>query len=277
MSEPSVLIIVGQVLGEPWLDIATQGQLRTWVPEAEGRGLRVRHSYGIPPGRVLKRVDALHEWARWTHWGRRVVPRVDAAWGSILMNWRQRVAVNEFVGREHVGWRQSLPDLYMFQRWKVLGSLEQSLREEFDFVYLTTASSYVRPREFVEFASSLPRSRTYAGTEMIDHDTGLVFGSGASRFLSRDVVELVLANRDLYRNDVMEDVGLGRVVKKLGVDLIPAPSINIGSIAELDSLHDDALNEHFHFRLKSGSRERRNDVELMHALHQRLSAGTREA
>jgi len=273
MAKPSVLIVVGQVLGEPWLDIATRGQLRTWVPEAESHGLRVRHSYGRPPGGVLRRVDALHEWARWTHWGRLWVPRLDAAWGSLLMNWRQDVSVDEFDGPDHVGWRQGLPDVYMFQRWKVLGSLGQSLQEDYDFVYFTTASSYVRPNALVEFASSLPRSRCYAGTKMVDHGTGLVFGSGANRFLSRDVVEMVLSHRDWYRNDVMEDVGLGRVVKNLGMDLIPAPSMNVGSLTELESLGDVAIEEHFHFRLKSGTSQQRNDVELMHALHERLSAG----
>jgi hypothetical protein len=55
------------------------------------------------------------------------------------------------------------------------------------------------------------------------------------------------------------------------VDLIPLPSINITSMSDLQQLTDEQLREHFHFRLTSGTRENRQDVELMRALHARLS------
>jgi len=188
------------------------------------------------------------------------------------MNWRQKVSVDDFAGQEKVGWRQSLPDLYMFQRWKVLGSLEQSLNEDFDFVYFTTASSYIRPLRLAEFVSSLPKSQVYAGTPLVDHDSGIAFCSGANRLMSRDVAEQVVANRRLYRNDVMEDVGLGRLLTELGVHLTGAPSLNLDSQESLNLVTSEVLAANFHFRLKSGTQRRRNDVELMHALHARLVA-----
>ncbi len=269
--EPRVLVVIGQVLGEPWLDIALRGQLQTWVPWAQASGLEIRHSYGKPPGPILRQVDALHENVRWSRWGRKVVPKLDSVWGRPLSRWKQDVSVADFGGIDNVGWKHRLPDLYMFQRWKLLGSFRQSLLEDFDFVYFTTASSYVSPEVLVEFASMLPRTRLYAGTRMVDHDTGLTFGSGANRFMSRDVVQMVVAHSSEYRNDVMEDVGLGRLLCQLGIEVVPVPSTNVQTFAEIDGLSDSAIRENFHFRLKSGTRKNRRDVSLMHALHRRIT------
>jgi len=105
---------------------------------------------------------------------------------------------------------------------------------------------------------------------MVDHDSGIAFCSGANRLMSRDVVELVVANRRLYANDVMEDVGLGRLLAELGIQIVAAPSLNLDSQQTLNATTDDVLASNFHFRLKSGSRACRNDVELMHTLHDRL-------
>ena len=269
--EPRVLVVIGQVLGEPWLDIALRGQLQTWVPWAQASGLEIRHSYGKPPGPILRQVDALHENVRWTRWGRKVVPTLDRIWGTPLLKWKQDVALADFGGSDNVGWRQRLPDLYMLQRWKLLGSLRQSLLEDFDFVYFTTASSYVSPEVLMEFASTLPRTRLYAGTRMVDHDTGVTFGSGANRFMSRDVVQMVLAHSSEYRNDVMEDVGLGRLLCELGIEVVPVPSMNVETLEEISELSDSAILENFHFRLKSGRPKNRQDVDLMHALHRRVA------
>ena len=44
------------------------------------------------------------------------------------------------------------------------------------------------------------------------------------------------------------------------------------AFAALDALSDDDLLANFHFRLKSGSGSNRQDVALMHRLHERVCA-----
>ena len=107
---------------------------------------------------------------------------------------------------------------------------------------------------------------------MTDGVSGADFASGASRIMSRDVVANVLRNKVRYRNDVMEDVGLGRLISELGYSLIPWPSVNVDSHAALEALTDEEIRANFHFRMTSGSRKARQDVPLMHALHQRVQA-----
>lgn len=264
------MIVIGQVLADPWLSISLNGQFPTWIPVAEGLGLQVRHSHGRRPGRALQSADRTHEWLRWHGAGRTVIPRLDSWAGKRFLNNIPTASVTEFCGTGGVAWAQDLHDVYALQRWKILGSLTQALKEEFDLVYFTTASSYVRPDRLLQVIESLPRTGLYAGTPHVDAGTGIRFASGANRILSRDVVELVVSNRLDYRNDVMEDVGLGNLIIRAGIPLVELPSINVGSFEVLRSLGESDIERNFHFRMTSGTRRERLDTELMAALHQRI-------
>ena len=273
VTSPSrVMIVIGQVLAEPWLRISLEGQFPTWIPVAEGLGLQIRHSHGRRPGRVLQSADRVHEWLRWHGAGRRVISRLDSWIGKKFLDDIPTASVTEFCGTGGVAWAQDLHDVYALQRWKILGSLTQALKEEFDFVYFTTASSYVRPDRLLQVIESLPRTGLYAGTPHVDAGTGIRFASGANRILSRDVVEMVVSNRLGYRNDVMEDVGLGDLIIRAGTSLVELPSINVGSFEVLRSLDDSEIERNFHFRMTSGTLSNRLDAQLMAALHERVNA-----
>lgn len=269
-SSPRLLIVVGQVLSEPWLSISREGQFSTWIPEAQECGVRVRHSHGNRSGPVVRVFDRWHEWLRWRGVGRSVVPRLDSWAGNFFLDTIPEVSIGQFLEDGHTAWHQNLTDVYACQRWKVVGSLAQALQEDFTHVYFTTASSYVRVSRLVEVVNSLPATRVYAGTRHVDSISGQTFASGANRILSRDVVELVVDQRRRYRNDVMEDVGLGRLISEVGVDLTELPSVNVSSLHELQRLDDAALLSNFHFRMTSGTRRSRQDAHLMKALHSRL-------
>ena len=266
------MIVIGQVLADPWLSISLRGQFPTWLPRAEELGLQVRHSHGRRPRKVLEALDRSHEWMRWHGVGRGLIPRFDTWVGRRFLNHIPSVHVSHFAETQGVAWSQDLRDVYAFQRWKVLGSLSQALREDFDLVYFTTASSYIRPSELLRVMESLPQTGLYAGTPHVDARTGIRFASGANRILSRDVAETVVRDRLHYRNDVMEDVGLGELISEMGVELVDLPSVNVDSLEVLEELSDREIDRNFHFRMTSGSRKDRRDVELMHALHMRVSA-----
>ena len=270
MKPPTVMIVIGQVLAEPWLSITRDGQFATWLHDPVPESVVVRHSFGRPPGTVMSRLDRWHEWLRWHGRGRSIVPALDAWFGRRWLETSQKVDIAAFLKPESVGWRQEMPDVYALQRWKVLGSLNMAVQEEFDFVYFTTASSYVRISALTDYVGALPSTGVYAGTPMVDAVSGVGFASGASRLMSRDVVQEVLRHRRKYVNDVMEDVGLGRLITGLGYDLIPWLSVNVDSFATLESLSDAQIKENFHFRMRSGTKQARQDVPLMKALHERV-------
>lgn len=267
---PRIMIVIGQVLSDPWLSITVDGQFRTWLQDARDLGIPVRHSHGRRSGAVTRALDRGHEWLRWHGRGRSLVPRIDAAIGRPALMWTPTVRVGSFIFPDSVGWQQDLVDVYALQRWKVVGSLNQAMTEEFDFVYFTTASSYVNVRVLMNTLSELPRTGLYAGTEHQDAISGTYFASGASRVMSRDVVAAVLENRRGYRNDVMEDVGLGRLISDLGYTLTSLPSINVSSPEALASVTDEQIRQNFHFRMTSGHPGKRQDAPLMLGLHERI-------
>jgi hypothetical protein len=63
---------------------------------------------------------------------------------------------------------------------------------------------------------------------------------------------------------------MGHLMNQLGFNFTSLKSLDIGSMNELESLTDNILKETVHFRVKSGSLLKRNDVAIMLALHNKL-------
>lgn len=266
----SVLIVIGDVLHEPWRSISIDGQMQTWLADVDDR-VQIRHSHARKLGVFGNWLDRAHEWARWHPRLHGVIPAIDLALGKPFRSWTAPVQDISWSGQP--GWAQGMPDLYALQRWKVATSMTQCLRvPDWNYVYFTTASSYVRVDALLERIADLPQTGAFAGTHMVEGTTGEEFASGANRAFSRDVVEYIVSHRADYANDVMEDVGVSRLIAQMGVGIIPWPSANVTSPEELDSLPDSELAFHHHFRLRSEVNGQRQDVSLMHSLHERVNA-----
>lgn len=269
---PRVMIFSGHALQAPWVEIAKQGMFQTWLAQAEPFGLQVRHMYGMTMPTGTRWLDRWHEWARWQVRGKHIVPAMDA-----VLSWPWRNALPgycvrpNFLGTDHIAWHVHVPDSYFSLRWKMVAGYQALLNEcDFDLVYMATTSSYVNIPRLLELTADLPTSGVYAGSRIYDVRSGIEFASGANRMMSRDVLELIVANRARYTSRHPEDLDLGRMLTGLGVQVRELPTMNIASQAELDAFTDDELDVSHHFRLTSGPRRRRGDVPLMQALHTRM-------
>ena len=96
------------------------------------------------------------------------------------------------------------------------------------------------------------------------------FQQGAFRLYSRDVIEYIVRNRKSYNHSAPEDVAMGRGFSKLGIELVPLPSYNFTDIEGVESLTTEDFLNNYHFRMKSGSFKKRQDVSIMHSLHDRI-------
>ena len=137
-----------------------------------------------------------------------------------------------------------------------------------DFLFVTSTASYVSYPELINYVSTLPKNGVYAGAHPYPEAS---FVSGACRIISRDVVKYVLTNKRNFDVAVIEDMALGDLIRGGGFKPVFLPPNNISSIEDLLRLDQHELSGKFHFRLKSFVGEKRNDVELMHALHLRLN------
>ena len=119
----------------------------------------------------------------------------------------------------------------------------------------------------IKVSEVLPREKYYGGAIAYE---GARFAAGNNVLISRDLIERIAMKKNITNPTIIEDVSLGNYMNSIGVELSPLPQINIDSIEKLNSIPDKELNKNFHFRLRSGSLQKRNDVEIMHALHERI-------
>ena len=273
-SHKKVHCAVCSALYQPWLDIIRDGQEKTWISGDLPNNLTVTHYHGIPIPKYLRIVDNLRSKFRFTNrWvdyflrffeyilffpflsivpEARISKRVDFRFDSIQINF---------------------PDFYNTTRTKTLGIMKHFLNETSDdFLLITTSSSYIVTSRLMEFVEELSDSVAIVGSKPYESAT---FLSGSNILFSRNLVEKIIKNRIKWDPTLLNDLGLGKLLKKLQVEMKSIPLKNISSLEGLQNISDIELKDFYHFRLKSqqrlGSDKLRNDVAIFHALHKRIT------
>lgn len=138
--------------------------------------------------------------------------------------------------------------------------------EEFDFIFRTNSSSFINIDKMTEFLSNKPKERFYCGYINILKESQILFASGSGYFLSKDVVKLILENKDKWNHEFIDDVSLGLFCRDvLSIDLVQSKRCDISNVdMEITS---DLLNNHFHFRCKTNSIDRKEDSLIMRKLY----------
>lgn len=133
---------------------------------------------------------------------------------------------------------------------------------EFDLVFRTNCSSYVDLPNLQEFVHARrPGARFYCGT--VERHGDVEFASGSGYFLSRDLVQLAVLQRDGWDHSLLDDVALGEVMGRNGVVPVPAPRRDYRSSREVT----DVDTSQFHFRCRTESWRRLDDDRTMVKLH----------
>lgn len=155
---------------------------------------------------------------------------------------------------------------------------------EFDYVIRTNVSSYWNLQRLLEMLDRAPRNDLYMGVIGKSYipklDAELEFISGAGIILSKDIVELILKNREQIESNFIDDIALGILARNLNVKITDAKRKNIGEISRLICIPLHQLSQEYHFRLRSDFNllgfRRRKDVYLMKILHFRLRIANRK-
>lgn len=274
MAEPSVVVAIVHADCPPWDRIARDGQGETWLKgPRDPAEVSVVYVQGSGQRWGISGVDRLHERLRWSRRTGRAVPRLLRLLDTIaLLPWRDWLPTWRISGRANLPRAcivADVPDTYLTASYKELALFEYFLTNtRARWLYMTTTSSYVRTAALLDAVHRLGQQRLYAGTP-IPAGTG-IFASGANRLLSRDVVNAVFENRRRWDRGLLEDLGLGRLIRRLGYEMVSLPTMNIGSVEEVETLDVLDLSRCFHYRVKSGPLEARSDVAVMRALDQRL-------
>jgi hypothetical protein len=147
--------------------------------------------------------------------------------------------------------------------YKTIRAFEILLKNNnFDYIFRTNSSSYVNIDKLVDYLDDKPVNEFYHG--IVGNHGGINFASGCGYFISKDLVEKVVENKNKWNHRFMDDVSLACLLRDIGI----YPTIS----KRLDITHTpvpDNIFDYFHFRCKT-SGDRIGDVRIMNELKSKL-------
>jgi hypothetical protein len=159
---------------------------------------------------------------------------------------------------------------------KSLMALEEALKTYTDVthVFFTNASSYIVKDRILDVFKSLPMTQVYSGVNgtIARYNQTFNFASGSGFFMSRDLCEDILKNRQDIPERASGDVEFGYYFFKKGILPRPQPRLDLCQWAMsqvMATLSKEHLNNHFHIRCKQWN-NRDNDRKVMNRVHQIL-------
>lgn len=267
VQDPKILIVVGHALYQPWLEILHEGQLKTW---ASNPSTNIKHSFAAPVPSFVRKIDSYIWKLKWLN------PL--GKYFSVLeiflkkpFKVRQGVLLEGLLpGTNFSSLALAMPDLDNLMNFKSFSIITGTLKYDYDFLVLTTTSSYLNIDNLKNVLLRTPRRNLVGGR--ILRQGQIDFASGSFRVFSRDVVEAFLLNKEKYSKWRPEDLAFGYLAQQSGMNpfLVNIESIDIESLEALHEIPKVQLNKVVHFRLKSGTFEKREDVGIMLELHSRL-------
>ena len=274
LSDKKVHCAVYSALYQPWLDIIINGQEKTWISVNLPKNFTVAHYHGIPLPKYLRIMDELRSKFRYKNrWLDYILRFFEFILYSPFMAIVPSARISKLVNFKYPSIQIDFPDFYNTTRSKMLGIMNYFLNETSDdFLLLTTSSSYIVPSKLMEIIDSLSESAVILGSKPYKDAT---FLSGSNILFSRSLVMKILKNRRAWDPTILNDLGLGKLMIKLHIEIKSLPLKSISSLEILQNTSDSELKLYYHFRLKSqqtiGSDKLRNDVAIFHALHKRIT------
>ncbi len=154
--------------------------------------------------------------------------------------------------------------------YKTIRAFEILLQNNnFDYIFRTNSSSYINIERLVEYLDDKPLDNFYHG--MIGHHGDINFASGCGYFISKDVVEKVVENKDNWPHQIIDDVAIAFLLRSIGIYPTLAPRLDIDSIIDDDyyvmgkKLEKSLIDKNFHFRCKTNG-DRTGEIKIMNKL-----------
>lgn len=271
LTDQNVQIVVGvsQIDLEPWKTICNSGQKPTWMSSFP-KEIQLINLYGRKPNAILKKIDETHEFLRLRPWGNGITNRLD-----FLISQALRL-------RNIPNWEMTSEGNYLRMDAKVSSTYVTQVIREFSlfsyflestnakFLYMTNTSSYVNLENLLNLSKNFA-SHSLQGGSIVKFDK-FNFYSGANRLFSRDVVKELVENFKNIDYRLLNDVAIGKILSSFKLNHSDIPSMTFSSLDEISKSDKQQIRDSVHFRLKSGTLQDRNDVNLMNAVHKIINS-----
>lgn len=152
---------------------------------------------------------------------------------------------------------------------------------EFEYVYRSNLGAFVWPDKILTFLEDKPKNNFYSGIFLNDtYNLGfnVSYASGSGYFLSKDLVQKIVDNKNIWPHQAVDDVALGYVLDKFGVGVDKRATGKILCLDDenqyywqynkngvfVDFVPDDEI---YHARLRHKDGLRHKDVEKMKEIY----------
>ena len=154
-TSPKILVVVSHGYYSPWIDITTQGQNETWLTGELPSNIEILHFHGSPLGKYGLALDRTHERVRWSNrLGYFLLRIFDSVVTFPFLAFIPYASTSKLLLLRHKTIHVRWPDSYLTFRWKAKGMFRFALNNyDFDFLFMTTSSSYIRLDELAKLLS----------------------------------------------------------------------------------------------------------------------------
>ena len=136
-----------------------------------------------------------------------------------------------------------------------------------NFVYKhilrTNLSSFFILENLVKTSYLLPDTNLYAG--VIGNHNNILFASGAGYWMSKDIVEQILANINNIDYTLIDDVAIGKLLSSIQITHLPRydldKNISYNDEEKSSILNEIIANNHYHIRIKNTNKN--IDIDIM--------------
>ena len=270
---PNFFVAIMHVNQEPWLSIVRDGQSQFWEREKYEK-IEVVYFHSVL-NKFYSKLNKRIEHLRWDS-GSKFSYLISYILMISLIPWRNSVPKFRKSSASESGVTShsilvNCPEMISTIRWKKIAILEYFLKSsQAEFLIITNSSSILNIYPIADFVIKHCKNDYpfYAGPIHTGYDGEFV--SGSFTIMNRCSAEILFKKLHLIPLHVMDDIGFGTAFNKLGVIPVNYDSLLISSNEELEKLTNEEIRLAGHFRLKSGTLQKRNDVELATKLLKRM-------
>lgn len=156
--------------------------------------------------------------------------------------------------------------------------------KDFDYIVRINSSCYCDKKQLAKYIETLPDNNLFAGVEVEGGATNEKFMWGGTGWVfSKDIIQLIVDNKQHYDHSIMEDVAIGHLMNKLNVPYTQGSACSLnekdgaylcigygGESIEFSNF-DDLKRLSYHFYRCKVDRDRNVDAYFMNELYKTLN------
>ena len=143
---------------------------------------------------------------------------------------------------------------------------------DYKHIIRTNLSSFFIVENILKISENLNDNNIYAGVNGIQPAQNIPFVSGSGFWLSRDIVNIILNNKNKLNKNLVDDVSIGNILNNNNINKYILDRYNLVNgieISDKKNLIEDIIKkEHYHIRINSNNKNL--DIKYMKAFTELL-------